>query len=163
MHTWTPIALEAPTLRTRTVLTPWFSYTSSISALLFAHRQLRPIIPSNGRRQVLQVPRNAFHFSVPYTSNVSNVIMPMLLELPIRVLHTPVAAILCLNLIPLLTINNQPNNRQFNGFFRSSFVIARSIIRILGRCKRQLLHTTSRSGQPFPSPSVYSDCSSGDQ
>ena len=57
VHTWTPIALEVPTLLTRTVLTPWFSYTSNISALLSAHRQLTPIVPLNGRRPVLQVPR----------------------------------------------------------------------------------------------------------
>ena len=45
LHTWTPIALEVPTLPTRTVLTPWFSYTSDISPLLSAHRQLTPIVP----------------------------------------------------------------------------------------------------------------------
>ena len=106
---WTPIALEVPTLRTRTVLTPWFSYTSNISALLSAHRQLTPIVPLNDRRQVLQVPRNAFHFSVPlYLQRFQRHHANVALELRDRVLHTPVAAILCLNLIPLLMINNQP-------------------------------------------------------
>ncbi|KIK02743.1 hypothetical protein K443DRAFT_509665 [Laccaria amethystina LaAM-08-1] len=83
------------------------------------------------------------------------------LEPPNWVFHTPVAAILCLNFIPLLMINNQPTTDPSHLF--NTFVIAHSTLRLLGRSKRRLLHSTSPSGQPFPSPSVYSDCSSGNQ
>ncbi|KIK02747.1 hypothetical protein K443DRAFT_677336 [Laccaria amethystina LaAM-08-1] len=37
VHTWTPIALKVSALRTRTVSTLWFSYTSKISAPLYLH------------------------------------------------------------------------------------------------------------------------------
>ena len=52
---------------------------------------------------------HAFHFSVPlYLQRFQRHHVNAALELPDRVLHTPVVAILCLNLIPLLMISNQP-------------------------------------------------------
>ena len=98
-----------PTLQTRTV-TPWFSYTSEISPLLPAQRQFTPIVPFNGGHQVLQVPRRCIPLQCSFTpssfppSQRHHANIPV--EPPNRVLHTPVAAILRLNLIPLM-INNQ--------------------------------------------------------
>ena len=82
VHTWTPIALEVPRLRTRTVLTPWFSYTLDISPLLLRIVSLRQSFPSTADIRSFKFHADVFHFSVPlhlHRFHPRNVIMPMLL------------------------------------------------------------------------------------
>ena len=45
VDTWTPIALEVPTLRTRTVLTPWFSCPPICPSSAHANRSLKRHTP----------------------------------------------------------------------------------------------------------------------